>query len=312
MSDDRNLNRRKVLRNAAAAGSASLIGMASSVGATPEEASFDFDRLMESDRIVKLKEEIPDLEFHLEDARAIGGEEGIVAIPANHGTALTRPPGQTDAASFYFDEWVRGVDSDWVEGTQARLRVTDDETVLIRTATDEESEAFLSSIDTDELDHENTNVAVQPDTGEVTITHVDSEDRRYDRIQAAPAQDAGAQIATEGNGLTAAKSGLEVTDRDTEHFSGGSGEFGTQSSCDQDDVVFCVIEAVSCLPCAAATATGPLLAVCILFVCLGFPAVPIATILADIGCTNVAGCTASAAADIMSDLADDLGDQVPV
>ncbi|ELY79339.1 hypothetical protein C488_04277 [Natrinema pellirubrum DSM 15624] len=155
-------------------------------------------------------------------------------------------------------------------------------------------------------------MAVQSETGEVTITHVDSEDHRYDRIQAEPVERAEAQIATENNGLPAAKVELEVTDRQTESFSGGSREVGAQASCDQDDVVFCVIEASSCLPCAAATATGPLLAVCILFVCLGFPAVPIATALADIGCTNVAGCTADAAIDIMSDLADELGDEIPV
>ncbi|WP_367176311.1 hypothetical protein [Haloarcula rubripromontorii] len=309
MEDDRKLNRRKVLQSAAAAGTASLFGMTTSVGATPEEASIDIDRLLESDRINKLKEEIPDLKLDSEDARVLGGKEGIVAIPGNYGTALTRAPGETDAASFYFDEWVRGVDSDWIEGTEARLRVTDDETVLIRGATDEETEIFLSSINTEKLDRENTNVAVQPETGEVTITHVDSEDRRFDRILAEPDE---AQMTTQDSGLAAAKAGLEVTDRQTEHFSGESRGIGTQASCDQDDVVFCVVEAIACLPCAAATASGPLLAVCILFVCLGFPAVPIATALADIGCTNVAGCTADAAVDIMSDLADELGDQVPV
>ncbi|WP_241432728.1 hypothetical protein [Natrinema pellirubrum] len=75
MIEDRNLNRRKVLRNAAAAGTASLLGMTASVGATPEEASIDIDQLLESDRIEKLKKEIPDLKFRSEDARVLGGKK---------------------------------------------------------------------------------------------------------------------------------------------------------------------------------------------------------------------------------------------
>lgn len=309
MSDEgHNLDRRKVLRNIAAAGSTSLIGMTASVGASSKESSVDIDRLLQSDRVKKLKK-IPNLELSSGDARVLGGEQGVVAIPANHGAVLTRPPGETDAASFYFHEWVPGVDSDWVEGTQARLRVTDDGMVLTRAATDEETERFLSSVDTTEFDRENTTVAVQPETGKVTISHIDTEDRRYDRIQAKPAE---VQTATEGNGLAAAKAGLEVTDRETEHFSGSSQGIGVQSSCDSDDVVFCIVEAIGCLPCAAAVGGGPLLAVCFLFVCLGFPGLPIATYLTDIGCLNIAGCTADATVDIVDDLIDQYADQIPI
>ena len=56
MSDEgHNLDRRKVLRNIAAAGSTSLIGMTASVGASSKESSVDIDRLLQSDRVKKLK-----------------------------------------------------------------------------------------------------------------------------------------------------------------------------------------------------------------------------------------------------------------
>lgn len=305
--EEHNLDRRKVLRNIAAAGSISLIGMTASVGASSKEASVDIDRLLQSDRIEKLKKEIPKLELSSEDARVLGEEQGVVAIPANHGTVLTRPSEETDAASFYFNEWVSGVDSDWVEGTEARLRVTDDGMVLTRAATDEETEIFLSSVDTIELDRENMAVAVQPETGKVTISHINTEDRRYDHIQAEPAE-----TATEGNGLAAAKAGLEVTNRETEHFSGSSQGIGVQSSCDQDDVAFCIIEAASCAPCALTAGVPPALAACIAVVCFGVPNLAIITFLGDIGCISLAGCAVNEVVDIVNDMIDEYADQIPV
>jgi hypothetical protein len=298
--------------------------MATSVGATPQEVSVDIDQVLESDRIRRLKTRVPRLRFRPEEARVIGGSEGVVAIPANHGTALTYVKNNTEVVSFLFDEYVRGVDVDWVEGTEARLRVTADGTTLIRGATEEETETFLSSIDVKDIDRENAEAAVQPQTGEVTITHADGKERRYDRIVAEPTEDAWDQVPAKSKGdgegknkgkakgLRAAKVDLEVTDHHTEQFSGESGGFTTQSGCDQDDVVFCVVEAIACIPCAAAVASGPLLAACIIFVCLGFPAVPIATALADIGCTNIAGCAAAEVVDIASDLVDEYGDDIPV
>jgi len=331
MEDGPNINRRKVLGNIAAAGSASLLGMTASVGATPEEASVDIDRLLESDRIQTLENEIPGLELRRDDARVVAGEQGVVIIPANYGTALTRPPGETDAVSFYFDEWVPGVDDDWVKGTEAQLRIADGETVLTRTATDTEAEAFLGSVGASEFDRADTTVAVQPESGKVTISHVDSDERRYDRIAAEPAQEpdgrggrrrrrhgrgraerASVQAATESDGLAAAKAGLEVTSRETEHFSESSQDISAQSSCDQDDVVFCIIELASCVPCGFASVTGPVFAACIMFVCLGYPAVPIATFLADIGCQSLISCGAEEAVDIAGDIIDEYGDEVPI
>jgi len=327
MVEEHNPNRRKVLQNIAAAGSASLLGMTASVGASPTEASVDIDRLLQSDRIQKLKKEIPRLELSPEDARVLGGEQSIVAIPANHGTVLTRPPGETDAAKIFFDEWVPGVDPDWVKGTQAQLRVTDNSTVLTRTATDEEKEEVLSSVGVTEFDQENTTGAVQPKIGNVSISHVDPEKRRYDSVQAEPAEaskdrrrqndnvpteSASAQGAAESKGLAAVKTGLVVTEHKTEHFSGGSGEISAQSSCDQDDVVFCIIELSSCIPCGFASVTGPVFAACIMFVCLGFPAVPIATALADIGCASLISCGAEEAVEIAGDIIDEYGDEVPI
>lgn len=347
MEDEYNLNRRKVLGNIAAAGSVSLFGMTASVGATPKEASVDIDRLLESDRINKLNKEIPGLELSPEDTRVIGGEQSLVIIPANHGTALTRPPGETDAASFYFDEWVPGVDSDWVKGTHAQLRVTDNRMVLTRTATDRETEEFLSSVGATEFDRENTTVGVQPETGKVTISHTDPEDRRFDRIQAEPAEEpkdcrrrhdrgqaeyadkpedrrrqhargeaesAEVQTSPESNGLAAAKAGLEVTDRQTEHFSGSSQGNGmqTQASCDQDDVIFCIIELASCAPCGITSMAGPVLAACLIVVCAGFPHVQLVTFLADIGCTSLLVCGGEEAADIAGDIVDEYGDEIPV
>lgn len=309
MEDDRNFNRRKVLRNIAVAGSASLFGMTASVGASPEEASVDIDRLLQTDRIQKLKETIPGLEFSIEDARVLEGERGIVLIPANLGVVLTRPPGETDAASFYPNEWIPGVDSDWVEGTQARLRVTDDDMVLTRSATDEESEEFLKSVGATEFDRENMTVAVQPVTGKVMIAHIDTENRRYDRIQAEPAE---VELGRVGNGLAAANAGLEVTSRETEHFSDISKDIKIQSHCDQNDVIFCIAEAINCIPCALLTPTGPVFAVCIVFVCLGFPAQTLVTILADIGCLSLGACGAEEVIDIVNDLIDEYADDIPI
>lgn len=313
--------------NIAAAGSASLFGMTASVGATPKQASVDIDRLLQSNRIKKLKKEIPGLKLHSEDARVIEGKQGLVIIPANHGTVLTRPPEETDAARFIFDEWVSGVDSDWVKGTQAQLRVTDNRIVLTRTATDKETEEFLSSVGTTEFDRENTTVAVKPETGKVIINHIDPEDRRYDRIQAEPAEvprdrrrrhdrrqagSAEVQTATESNGLAAAKAGLEVTDRETEDFSGSSQGVSAQASCDQNDVIFCLIEMSSCATCAITSMAPPVLAACLIIVCAGFPHVQLVTILADIGCTSLLMCGGEEAADIAGDIVDEYGDEVPV
>ncbi len=54
IEDNHNLNRRKVLGNIAAAGSASLIGMTASVGASSDEASVDMDRVLQSNSITQL------------------------------------------------------------------------------------------------------------------------------------------------------------------------------------------------------------------------------------------------------------------
>ncbi|AGB15520.1 hypothetical protein Halru_0898 [Halovivax ruber XH-70] len=309
MGGNNNPHRRKVLRNIAASGGASLIGMTAAVGASPKEASVDIDQLLQSQHIKRLKREVPSLKLSAESARVVGGDRSVVVIPANHGTVLTRPPEETDAARFYFNNWVPGVDDDWVEGTQAQLRVTDDKTVLTRTATDEETEVFLNSIDTRALDRGNTTVAVQPETGKVSISHIDTENRRFDRVQAEPAK---AQLATKQKGLAAAKSGLEITDRETTHFSGSSNGTGVQSSCDQDDIIFCIVEAVGCVPCGLTVSAPPVFVACAFLVCLGFPAVPVATILADIGCFNVGQCTGEAVVDIVTDIIDEFADQVPI
>lgn len=328
--DGTETNRRELLKGVTAAGTTSVFGVTTALGAPPEETSVDIDDLLLADKIATLKREIPGLELYSEKARVLGGEEGIVAIPANYGTLLTYPPEGSvpdslrpwieagidvgverptvDAASFYFTEWVPGVDADWVEGTNARLRVSDGGTTLTRTATQAEAEQFLSSLDAPELDPEEAIVGVEPETGTVTVTQVNTEDERFDRVQAEPA---GVQTAAADSGLAAAKAGLEVTDRHSEQFAPEGIE--TQGFCNADDVIFCVINAVSCWPCAVAVGGGPkVFAACMIFVCLGFPAQPIAEIMADIGCANVAGCTIDEITDIISDLLDKYEDDIPI
>jgi len=324
-------NRRTVLKGAAA-GSMSLFGIATSVGASPEEASVDIDSVLVSDKVATLKEEIPGLELNPDSARVLGGDEGVVGIPANHGILVTHPPEgsiseraqsllkadksnreierpEVDAASFYFSEWIPSVDNDWPKGTQARLRVSDDGAVLLREPTDEEAEQFLSSVGPTEFDRENMAIGVEPETGRVTITHIDTENRQFNRIEAEPSK---AQTATADAELAAAKAGLEVTERKTEEFLGGSQDIGTHASCDADDVIVCVIEAQSCWPCLIAGVSGPVALACWFFVCLGFPGEPIATILADVGCLNLAGCAVDEVTDIVDYILDEFGDQIPV
>jgi len=102
-----------------------------------------------------------------------------------------------------------------------------------------------------------------------------------------------------------------VINRDSETFAGGANDVGAQSSCDLDDVIVCLVEVSGCPLCTIGSPAPPVLAACILFVCLGFPGVPIATALADIGCLNLAGCATSEVIDIASDLVDEYGDDIP-
>lgn len=139
-------------------------------GASLNEYPGDTEDYLEHPVVQKLIDQIPELELYRHSATVLGSEGSLLRVPANYGKLVVKVPnsvGPDDefAASFYFDEWVSGVDRAWPQGTTARLTATKNDLLFERGATDREKDQLLRSLTGANLEPENTKILLAPNRG---------------------------------------------------------------------------------------------------------------------------------------------------
>lgn len=283
--------RRDVLRTTATLGFLSATGQV--VGAVPGETSVSVDDTLRHRTVQTLLTEIPDVRLDT-DRATVYGDESILVVPANCGRLVTTVPvaardgqsggaDETVSASFYFDEWISGVDHGWVRGTTARLVAEGDSTTLQRTATTTEKRQFLSELGLTEFDPSETKVVVTPDRGSVRVLHRRTDERVIDWVTATERNDGA--IGRRETGIR-----LQRTDE-------GAYDCGVSTAdldCETDpesfasNVVYCIWDYSDCGLCAVASVAPPISVACWVIVCLDGGVSVAAEILTDIGCTAAA------------------------
>ncbi|WP_396612149.1 hypothetical protein ACH9L7_02355 [Haloferax sp. S1W] len=278
-------NRRSVLKNMAVLGA--LSAAAPRVGASPDDKNIKLGSVLSSPKVKRVKKAIPGLKLDRQNAAVFGKDGSLIVIPANYGKLLATT--DNEAASFYFDEWVAGVDKNWPQEAEARLTAEGDGLLFQRGATDSEKRQFISAINRSEYDEKRTNVMVTPGRGEITFTHANHEEREVETLTAVTQQGFTESIQTQSvteKGDTEEE--LTVVDRSTftasdltQTDSTSSGQTATTSGatiqaappgCHADailDLVLCVTDYADCSFCfLASTLTGPVAVACWIIVCL--------------------------------------------
>jgi len=326
MSDDtQDIDRRSVLKSV---GSASVLtALSTSVAADPStagkelsvpatESSVPVRAILESETVESLTTEIPGLELRPDDAVVMGADESLLNVPANHGRLVTTVPPSSDGdqpqrggrrrrarkpsgqsggntadirASFYFEEWVPGVDEQWKAGTAGRLVATDEGALLQRTATEEEKSQYLAAVGRTEFVEADTEVTVTPEYDTVEITHQNRSQRRFESLQAV-----GTGQAADGVGALGVAD-LEVVDETVQEVPEVSNEtVSAEDCCNKEillDTLWCIIDTTDCHICRWAWGAGPwTFGACLFFVCLKGGAEILEEKVTDFGCSKAAGC----------------------
>ncbi len=174
MSENGRTNRRELLKNTAAFGTASATGLVGVSTASANKATVDIDSLLARTEVESIVREIPGLELQSDDTTVLENESVIVLIPANYGSLFVTDSENGRTAAFYFEERVPALDADWPKGTHARLRATadDPEPLFQRTTTDEEMHRYLVSIGASDLRTDDVHMSVTPETDEIDVTHI--------------------------------------------------------------------------------------------------------------------------------------------
>lgn len=307
MSGNRRTNRREILKNTAAFGTASATGLVGVSTASANKATVDIDSLLARTEVESIVREIPGLELQSDDTTVLENESVIVLIPANYGSLVVTDSENGRTAAFYFEEGVPALDADWPKGTHARLRATadDPEPLFQRTTTDEEMHRYLVSIGASDLRTDDVHVSVTPETDEIDVTHINSDERVMNVIRA-QIPDSNAEKAR-GTLSKASGSGpgAEIIERErygTGRSADGSGgvqvaSMGGCGGCGDDialDVLYCLNQVKNCGLCTIGSPAPPVAVACWLIVCFGVSSADgVSAVLDDVnipGCTNLAGC----------------------
>ena len=293
---DEGRNRRNVLKGVVA-GSFAATGLTGIAAAIEDVDPEDVDALMETEEVRAIERTVPNLEIKRNEAKALGGFEGsdrsesesyAVLAPTNVGRLVVASHDRGRDAVLDFDERVPELDADWPRGTTGRLHASGDEAEFQRTATDEETRRILEGTGRNELvGSEDVVASLTPETGEYYFTHVDTD---AERIVSVTAREA-----------TASESGLEVVE--TQTYERGPSARACDCGNEAADLIYCVYQAGSCLSCFIGSPVPPVLAACIVFVCVGGTGGVLLTFIADLGCTDVdPGCVQDCAESVWDDL----------
>lgn len=300
-SDTDDLNRRSVLKSTAALGAVPFATQ--TVGASAAESSVDVEAALRQSSVRTLVGEIPGVEFDTENATVFGSEPSLVTVPANYGKLVVDAPSAVvdeASASFYFDRHVPGVRPSWSVETAARLTTTNDGTYFERAVTGREKRSILDALGHSGFSLDGTSVSVSPDRGRVSVTHVDRDDRVVKTVEAT------GSVTTDGS-----VSALDVVSEATYTESDVASDISTSAGCDDEtlfDIVYCIIDYSDCALCSLGSPAPPVLAACILIVCLDGGLFLIVEKLADFGCS----AAAKGGVECLQSLIDQYGDEVPV
>lgn len=291
------MNRRSVLRSAAALGALPAAGTV--VGAAPEETSVDVDAVVNHPDVQELLAAAPKVQLQ-EQRATVYGNESVVAVPANFGKLVVGLPsdGATTAdelgASFYFDKWVPGVNDSWQTGQSAQLTTMDDGVSFRRQVGDGRKQEILQGLGRTEYDLAETRVAEDPDRGVVSLGYRNTEDRQI-------------TLLTAETGPTAQGSGMAVVEETTYDVDGSDG-VSTQAECSDQlavDILYCLWDYADCVFCFGIGYTGPVAIACWIIVCLDGGLSLALEYLTDFGCVT----GASRIYDCLQDWVDQYGDQ---
>lgn len=315
MPREKEVNRRRVLRNISVASAVSVAGLTGTSSAAPNDKSkkVNVNKLLKTESVRALHGAVPGLRIRRSTASVVRSDLPVLSVEANYGTMVLSGTGSNQTLQFYFNEHVPQVDAPWPEETTGHMKVTSDGVTFQRTPTKREREAYLEAMDKPELVAEDSVwLSLTPDTGEITVTHVDTSDRTVTFTHSQIVGQSAGSVAT----ADAANVDIVVTSEETRGSNAPSTDDSTglvtQSShddgvcegCDDDvaaDVLVCLSQVTTCAPCLAFASTGPVIVACIFIVCLGInSATGVAAFLEDVtipGCTNLAGCIGACIGD---------------
>jgi hypothetical protein len=290
---DEDRNRRNVLKGVVAGSFAAtgLTGIASAIkDADPE----DVEALMKTAEVQAIERTVPNLEIERAEAKALGNfgdsnqdETYAVLAPTNVGRLVVVGHDGGRTAVHHFDERIPDLGADWPRGTTGRLTASGDEVRFQRTATSGERRRILEGVGrTDLVGSDDVVASLTPETGEYYFTHVDADAGRIESITARKA---------------ASADGLEIVERRT--YERSVSAQGCDCGNEAADLIYCAYQAGSCLSCFIGSPVPPVLAACIVFVCVGGTGGVLLTFIADLGCTDVdPGCVQDCAESVWDDL----------
>ena len=308
------ISRRSVVKNAAVLGA--LSATAHRVGASPTEKNVELDAVLSHPRVEELINGIPGLELHRENTTAYGTDGSVVVVPSNYGKLLATTP-DSDAevgASFYFDEWVQGVDDAWVQGTDAQLTATDDGPLLQRSVTDTERSRFLDAVDRSDFREENTNITVIPERGRVSFRRVDRDEREIGTVTAV-SRDGFAGLTQQQSATGTEHAGVELQVVDETTYTASDlvpdSEFSTAAECDDSiimDIFLCASDYADCGICLGASFAPPVSIACWVILCLDGGLSLAVDYLTDWGCFEAG----EGIYECLKDVVDEYGDDIPI
>ena len=312
-----NVSRRSILRNTATLGA--LSAAVPQVSAQ-SEAEIDVDSLLQQSSVADLLNTVPDIELDRKRVTFFGSDGSVATVPTNYGKlVLSAPDSMTGAssgegeASLYFDQWVEDLDKNWKKGTEARLTTTDNGSLLQRGVTSDEATTLLAEINREEFTEENTHIAVTPEKGRLSFTHVDKKEKVVKSVEAVEKTGSSSTLPSLDESTSSSKS-LRIVEEETYTGSTEGSEPGlspqSQSGC--GEVLFnaglCVIDFADCGLCFTTSPAPPVALACYVIVCLDGGLNPLLQALTDFGCLeavkNIEPC--------YDDLINQYGDQIPV
>jgi hypothetical protein len=308
------INRRTILKNAAILGTLSVT--APRVGASPAEKSVELDSILSLSKVEKLTSEIRGLELDRDNATVFGTDGSLVVVPSNYGKLLTTIPDSigsdsdpTDnevAASFYFDEWVPGVDDAWPQGTEARLTVTDDELLLQRSATDAETRQLSAAINRPDFRGDNTNITVTPERGDVSFTHINPDKREIETVTAI-AQERSVGLTQQQGAAETDHTEVELQVINTTTYT--DSEISAAAGCNGDiifNLAYCMFDYADCVLCTWGSPVPPVLVACVIIVCFDGGVAFAVEYFADFGCFSAGKGIYSCVQNVVDEYADDI------
>ena len=306
MSEDQDtnseMNRRGVLRNAAALGA--LPAASQIVGAAPDETSVDVSAVVSHPDVRAVLQEAPKVQLREQQA-TVFSNESVVRIPANFGKLVAIIPSSSPSASedvqaaFYFDRWMPGVRDSWSKGSPARLTTTDTGVAFQQAVTeDAEKDRLLSAIDRSEYDTAETKIVRDEDRGVVEFGYRDTTTREIRQLTAEKRAGASTQDTSDSELVV-----VEETTYGTE-----SSGVSKQAECSDQiaaDLLYCIWDYADCVFCWTASVAPPVALACWIIVCLDGGLSLALEYLTDFGCAS----GAARVYDCLQEWVDQYGDR---